>query len=187
MDALAKQAPDRRLLPDHPWLRDLDEKSPQEVARLWTRLFDPRKQPNAQIGEQVEIEVTIDPGAAPGDRDLRLVTPGGLTNPLRFQVGVLPETREEHLLSAGDAPAPAVDLPVLLNGQIMPGEVDRFRLRARTGQQLVIQTRPVGSHKILRCDGAESDGVTVRPLVPHHAHAAHRQQSGERLLRRLAQ
>ena len=33
---------------------------------------------------------------------------------------------------------------MLLNGQIMPGDVDRFRFRARQGQQLVIETPAPG-------------------------------------------
>ena len=127
------------LLPDHPWLRDLDHKSAQELAQLRVKLFDAKKQPNAQIAEQVEIEVTIDAQAAPGDRELRLVTATGLTNSVRFQVGVLPEVREEDIVGPGSAGTQAVDLPVLLNGQITPGDVDRFRLRARNGQQLVIR------------------------------------------------
>jgi len=139
MSAAAKEPADRPALPDHPWLRDLDERSAPELARLRARLFNPKKQMNAQIAEQVEIEVTIDPQAAPGDRELRLAAPAGLTNPLRFQVGVLPEVCEEDLAGPGDPAAAAVDLPALLNGQIMPGEVDWFRLRARKGQQLVIR------------------------------------------------
>lgn len=68
----------------------------------------------------------------------------GLTNPMVFQVGVLPETRE---LEINDPRAfdplpkePPIDLPVVINGQIMPGDVDRFRFRARQGQQLIIET-----------------------------------------------
>ena len=139
VSAAARQAETMPALPDHPWLRDLDHKTVKELARLRTRLFDPKKQPNAQIAEQVELEVTIDPKAAPGDRELRLATPSGLSNPLCFQVGVLPEVCEEHFVGPGDPATPVVDLPVLLNGQITPGEVDRFRLRARKGQQLVIR------------------------------------------------
>ena len=37
--------------------------------------------------------------------------------------------------------AKPLELPVLLNGQIMPGDVDRFRFRARQGQQLTIETQ----------------------------------------------
>ncbi len=140
MDAAAAQAGDEPPLPDHPWLRDLDDKTPAELARLWTRLFDPKQQPNAQIAEAVVLEVTIDPDATPGDRELRVMTPAGLSNPLRFQVGVLPEAHETDVAGAGGAPLP-LDLPVLLNGQITPGDVDRFRLRARQGQKLVVRVQ----------------------------------------------
>ncbi|MCD6360019.1 MAG: hypothetical protein J7M38_04080, partial [Armatimonadetes bacterium] len=81
MDEVAKKT-DGPALPDHPWLRDLDEKSPGELAWLRSRLFNPRKQPNAQLAEQVVIEVTIDDSAQPGDRELRLGSPAGLSNPL---------------------------------------------------------------------------------------------------------
>jgi hypothetical protein len=140
------------LLPDHPWLWDLDQQSPAQLERLRARLFNPKKQPNEQLAEQVEVEITIDPTAPPGDRELRLVTAGGLSNPLCFQVGTLPEVRAEEVGSAGGLGGAAVDLPAVLNGQILPGEVDRFRLRARQGQRLVIR-------------------VEARALVPYLADA----------------
>lgn len=124
-------------LPDHPWLRDLDEKTPEELARLRTRLFDPKQQPNDQIAEKVVLELRIAPDATPGDRELRLVSPDGVSNPLCFQVGVLPELREVQF--AGGPAAQVVEPPAMLNGQITPGEVDRIRLRAREGQRLVIR------------------------------------------------
>ncbi|MFP4248955.1 MAG: hypothetical protein ACLFU7_04815 [Armatimonadota bacterium] len=124
-------------LPDHPWLRDLDEKTPEELARLRMRLFDPKQQPNDQIAEKVVLEVRIAPEAAPGDRELRLVSPDGVSNPICFQVGVLPELREVQF--AGGPSAQVVEPPAMLNGQITPGEVDRIRLRAREGQRLVIR------------------------------------------------
>jgi catechol 2,3-dioxygenase-like lactoylglutathione lyase family enzyme len=124
-------------LPDHPWLKDLNEQSPADIARLRARLFDPKKQPNAQIAEQVTAEVSIAADAPPGDRELRVITAAGLSNPVRFQVGTLPELREEDVPLDDPATVPA-DLPVVLNGQIAPGEVDRFAFRARQGQQLVV-------------------------------------------------
>ncbi len=136
MEDAAKKA-DGPDLPDHPWLRGLDEKSASELERLRTRLFDPKRQPNAQIGEQVVLEVTVAPDATPGDRELRLVSPDGLSNPLCFQVGMLRELREKDF--TGGAAGRVVDTPVLLNGQITPGEVDRIRLRGRAGQQLVVR------------------------------------------------
>ncbi|MCK5804422.1 MAG: peptidase [Lentisphaeria bacterium] len=136
MDEEAKSAA-RPTLPDHPWLRDLDDMSPNETNQLRTRLFDPRKQPNAQIAEQVVLEVTIDPDAPLGDRELRVLTHDGLSNPLCFQVGALPEICENDF--AGGPAGRVVEPPALLNGQIMPGESDRIRLRAKKGQNLVIR------------------------------------------------
>jgi len=123
-------------LPDHPWLRGLDDMTPNDVNQLRTRLFDPKKQPNAQIDEQVVIEVTIDPDAAPGDREFRLLAPDAASNPICFQVGMLPEIRERD--AAGGPAGQIVDPPVLVNGQIMPGEIDHIRVRAKKGQKLVI-------------------------------------------------
>jgi hypothetical protein len=139
MDAAAEQTGEMAILRDHPRFRDLADRSPQQIAELRAGLLDPKRQPNAQISEQVEIEVTIDPDAAPGNRELRLWTARGLTNPWRFQVGALPEVREEDVLGSDDSTVAPLDLPAVLNGQIMPGDVDRFRLRARKGQQLVVR------------------------------------------------
>ncbi|MBM3498033.1 MAG: hypothetical protein FJX74_05115 [Armatimonadetes bacterium] len=141
MEAVATEEATEPPLPDHPWLRDMDGRSPAELRELRTRLFDEKKQPNAQIEEQVEVEVTVDPEAPPGERELRLATPLGLSNPMRFEVGGLPEVREADLAGVEDSDPRAVDLPVVINGQITPGDVDRFRLRAREGQRLVIRTQ----------------------------------------------
>ena len=82
--------------------------------------------------------------AAPGDRELRLVTPLGLTNPMVFEVGRLPELVEFEPNDPGAdsrlPDPPPLDLPVLLNGQILPGDVDRFSFRAQRGQKLVLET-----------------------------------------------
>lgn len=132
---------------EHPLLDDLEDKSLRELRHVAYHLFFPRqkRQMNVQIAELVRLEVTIDPDAAPGDRELRIDTPTGLTNPMVFQVGQLPEISElepndpRPYVNPNLLKVPPVDLPVLLNGQIMPGDVDRFRIRARQGQQLVMQ------------------------------------------------
>jgi len=129
-------------LPNHPLLNDIDKLGPIELEFLENEFFrfNKKKQLNSQIAETVMIEVFIDADAPPGDCELRLITPLGLTNPLCFQVGQLPEVSEHEPYEIGPAPAPAVDIPVTLNGQIRPGDVDRFRFRAVQGQQLVIRT-----------------------------------------------
>ncbi len=140
---------------EHPLVYDLESKSLLELQHSLTMLRFPRnrRQLNLQIAETVLIEVTVDPDAAPGDRELRLATPLGLSNPMVFQVGPTPEVSELEPNDPGppavsprmprlDLPAPPpLDLPVVVNGQIMPGDVDRFRVRARQGQRLVIEAQ----------------------------------------------
>ncbi len=143
-------------MPDHPLLYDLEDKSLRELAHISSVLFFPRNklQMNRQLAETVLIEITIDPGAQPGSRELRLATKTGLTNPMVFQVGLLPEIRElepnnrqayqvpPNMARVRNLPKErALELPVQLNGQIMPGDVDRFRFRAIKGQQLVIEAQ----------------------------------------------
>lgn len=126
----------------------------KEIADIRAKLLAYSKKAGPAIAETVTLQVTVSPDAAPGERELRLVTPGGVSNPLVFCVGQLPEFREEEP-KGRDAPpgrdsmarrppprAPeietAVTLPAVVNGQIMPGDVDRFRFQARKGQRLVV-------------------------------------------------
>lgn len=108
------------------------------------------------IAENVKIEITLDPKASLGDRELRLVTPNGVTNPLVFCIGQLPEVSKQPAKVPSETPqktasakkkrAPTrpepqvmdVTLPAIINGQITPGGVDRYRLQATKGQHLVI-------------------------------------------------
>lgn len=131
--------------PKHPVLHELENRDLRGLRHAWHTLAVLRKgPPNAQIAESVLIEVTIDRDAPPGDRELRLGGRFGLTNPMVFEVGVLPEfcELEDNSAAAVDGlPAePPLELPIVINGQIMPGDVDRFRFRAGAGQGLVIET-----------------------------------------------
>ncbi|MCR4415859.1 MAG: PPC domain-containing protein, partial [Thermoguttaceae bacterium] len=124
-----------------------------------------RRQTHPAISETVSLEVTIRPDAEPGRRELRIETPRGISNPLRFYVGVLPEFREQEpelVVQGPDYASPVrypatvttdVTLPAVANGQIIPrepdmlrfgpdqftpGDADRYRFSARKGQRLVI-------------------------------------------------
>jgi hypothetical protein len=97
-----------------------------------------RVQRNREIDQLAVIRVTIDPEAEPGMRELRLVTPIGASNPVRFMVGTLPEVFESE---PNDQESPEQSLarpPFILNGQVMPGDVDHFSFEAVEGQHLVI-------------------------------------------------
>ena len=116
----------------------------------------PNRQGNPAIAETATIKITVATNAEPGERELRLGAPNGLSNPLVFCVGHLPEFagppekspnpdvdrfRERFGRPTQKAPGKSetrVSLPLVLNGQIMPGAVDRYRFSARKGQRLVM-------------------------------------------------
>src|ERR1017187_2613410 len=110
------------------------------------------------IAETVRVNIAVAPGAALGERQLRLVTPNGLTNPVMFSVGQLPEVSRPPAKGAGartaaqagrgggqarPMPEPPVDiaLPVPVNGQIPPGGVDHYRFQAAKGQHIVVAAK----------------------------------------------
>ncbi|HEY6168604.1 MAG TPA: hypothetical protein VI454_11230 [Verrucomicrobiae bacterium] len=100
------------------------------------------------------IEVTMAPDAKPGEREIRLGTPSGVSNPMMFHVGQLPEIsrkpmntcevqvlgKEAQALRKRPAEEAEVSIkaPCTVNGQIASGDVDRYRFEAREGQRLVI-------------------------------------------------
>lgn len=110
----------------------------------------------ASISSLVIAEVTIAPDAEPGEREIRLTTPRGVSNPLAFHVGQVPETSRPSMVTATiqvlgkEASAlrkrptnemeVRINVPCTVNGQIASGEVNRYRFNARRGQRLVIST-----------------------------------------------
>jgi len=130
-------------IPDIPLLRNLEDRSVQELTELTKRFFNPKNLLPTQraIAETVLIEVTIDRDAEPGERELRLGAPIGLTNPIRFEVGQLSEVAEREPNDPEEFAAEPVEVPVTFNGQIGPGDVDLLRFWAAPGQRLVIDAR----------------------------------------------
>lgn len=159
-------------------INDLREKADELQAKRTAAKADPTKPPftaedeklageirtalatrgNRQVppalAETVTVEVTLGRQAALGQRELRLRTANGLSNPIVFCVGELPEV-VEPVVTATSARPPArarvadlraartqatlteIMLPATVNGQILPGEADRFHFTARQGQRLV--------------------------------------------------
>jgi hypothetical protein len=118
-------------------------------------MFAPRRNGNPAIAETVTVRVTLAPNAEPGERELRLATPTGLSNPLRFCVGKLVEyNKRDPKLGADPAPQRPlrfnnepkaveptemnITLPAIVNGQTLPGGVDRYHFQARKGIGLVV-------------------------------------------------
>ncbi len=138
-------------VPVHPLFYNIENKSLRELQHIEKIIFLPRtkKQQNRQLSECVLIEVTVDADAKPGMRQIRVRTRYGLSNPVNFQVGQCPEMLElepndrKNYFRAANAPKQAktkpIKLPVTINGQILPGDIDKFRFYAKKGQQLVIE------------------------------------------------
>jgi len=108
------------------------------LADLRKQLNDPKRQINPQIAEKATLQVTLTPDAEPGEREIRLVTASGLSNPFYFHVGQLPEFQETEPNDKTADTAIEGPLPAIVNGQILPGDVDRFRFQARKGERLVV-------------------------------------------------
>ncbi len=68
-----------------------------------------------------------------------MITTNGLSNPLLFEVGQIPETYELEPNDRQTGPEQLPELPILVNGQILPGDVDYFRFAAHKGQTLVFR------------------------------------------------
>lgn len=119
----------------------------EEIRNKLTRFG--RRPANPALSEFMTLQLTLATNAVPGDHEIRVRTPGGLSNPLKFCVGTLPETTKpdwkalpkERASTAPELPPPVditVKLPATINGQVVPAGVDRYHFSARQGQQLII-------------------------------------------------
>jgi hypothetical protein len=145
-----------------------DTANAKEIAEIRKQLIKfASRSPAPAIAETVIIEITIDRDAPLGNRELRLQTAIGLSNPRIFQVDQLPEYRKKDIATNEDAvivfnrrvvqkatppTESTITLPAILNGQILPGGVDRYHFQGRPGQQLVV-------------------AVNARTLIPYLADA----------------
>ena len=111
----------------------------------------------ASIASIVLVEVTLAADAPPGGRELRLATSRGVSNPLPFHVGQVPESCRKPMISANlqvlgkeasalrkrppEEAERSITPPCTVNGQIASGEVNRYRFPAKKGQRLMISTQ----------------------------------------------
>jgi hypothetical protein len=102
------------------------------------------------LAETVTLQIAIARDAPPGERELRVASPQGLSNPLVFCVGQLPEFTEKESITVKYPPGanpnnpnqlqisqPATDmritLPAVVNGRIKP-RVGTAQQQGRQGQ-----------------------------------------------------
>ena len=112
----------------------------KEMAEIKEKLANPknRNRKNPQLSEDVTLRVVVAANAEPGERKVRLKTAQGLSNPVTFHVGQLPEYSEKEQKNKAEDTEVLSELPIVINGQIMPGDVDRFRLKLSKGTRLVM-------------------------------------------------
>jgi len=99
--------------------------------------MDPKRQPNPQIAERLVAEVTVAADVPPGQYHIRVKSRNGVSNPIIFQVDVWPEVVETEPNDREAMSLEGLPGPLIVNGQIMPGDVDRFQLPLRKGQKIV--------------------------------------------------
>ena len=129
----------------------------KEIAGIREQIAASRKRSASPVlSEFVTLEVTVASDAQVGDRQLRLAAVAGLSNPLVFCVGQLPEFTESEPNDGVTDAEMNITLPATVNGRMLPGvasqpqlsdrpdqpftpgDVDRYRFQAHKGQQLVI-------------------------------------------------
>ena len=119
----------------------------EQIKRLLMQFG--RRPANPAISEFMTLQLALATNLAPGDHEIRVRALGGLSNPLKFCVGLLPEISKPDWKAVPKErgsmdpalPPPTeatVTLPVTLNGQIAPGGADRYHFWARQGQHLVL-------------------------------------------------
>jgi hypothetical protein len=126
-------------------------KSAEEIKKRLTQFG--RRLANPALGEFITVQVTVAPDAELGNREIRLLAMPGLSNPLIFNVGDLPEVSKKVWMNVPKSkfsmepvldakpPEKTIVLPATVNGQIPPGGVDRYRFAATAAQQLVVMVR----------------------------------------------
>jgi hypothetical protein len=159
--------------------------------RVKLLIFNNTRLINPVLAENVSLEITIAPDAAPGQRELRLGTPQGLSNPLVFCVGQLPEFSEKESITvkipqASNQPGtnqPAniqpqisqpptdmkITLPATINGRIKPG-LARPQVPARPGQPFT--PGDVDRYRFQASQGQQLViAASARELIPYLADA----------------
>jgi len=129
----------------------------QILARIQHRTAEYVRRPAcASIAALAYVEVTVAADASPGVRELSVVTARGVSNPLVFYVGQLPESSRKPMLTShfqvlgkeelsqrkrpDNEIEDRITVPCTVNGQVATGEVNRYRFEARAGQRLVLST-----------------------------------------------
>ena len=137
---------------------DADIAKQKLIDKLQKRLgADSRRPASRALSELVFAEVMVAPDAKPGVREIRVATSRGVSNPMVFCIGQVPEVARKAMKTADQQvlgkeylakrnrpqqeEEVTIKLPCTMNGQIASGEVNRYRFEARKGQRLIMSVR----------------------------------------------
>jgi hypothetical protein len=112
-----------------------------QKAQTKKQIKNPKRQQNSQIDESLIVEIDIDSTEVPGEHELRVVSSNGISNPLKFWVGGFNEIVEAEPNDKMTQAELLPSLPVTINGQIVAGDVDWFRVRIKKGEQVVFAAK----------------------------------------------
>jgi hypothetical protein len=128
------------------------------IDRIQRRFTDDERTP--AVSSQTELvfaEITVAPDAKPGRREIRVISKLGVSNALSFYVGQVPEVARKPMKTCQlsvlgkeyqaqrkrppEEEELRITVPCTMNGQVAPGEVNRYRFQASKGQRLVISAK----------------------------------------------
>ncbi|MCL2744282.1 MAG: pre-peptidase C-terminal domain-containing protein [Planctomycetaceae bacterium] len=148
-----------------PYFDRLKQATPEVLETVYDIYFAPRADRFSTrdlIPMNLIAEITIDADAQPGIYELRLMGANGLSTPARFYVDKHPEVMEREPNDFAAKPNQTVpepwgrpnieppsrygiqeihSTPIVFNGRIRAGDVDRFTFRATGGQKLVLAVK----------------------------------------------
>jgi hypothetical protein len=108
--------------------------------------------PTTKPAKSIALKMTASADAARGLREIRLVTPDGVTKPVFLSVDDLPPVAEKEPNNS-PGQAQAITLPAVITGRIQADlDIDCFKFSAKKGQRLIfdVQAYRTGS----RLDGS---------------------------------
>ena len=128
------------------WYQALGSLDALEISIVERYLFTPRNplQAAPSLRQMCIVEIAADAGLKPGTYDFSLWNDAGISAPRPFLVTACPRAAEP-LFRPSHRPETETDVikvesaGVVLDGQIMPGEIDRFRLYLAEGRRYVFK------------------------------------------------
>ncbi|HWE40238.1 MAG TPA: hypothetical protein VG406_27045 [Isosphaeraceae bacterium] len=88
-------------------------------------------------GGNWRLKVTVAPETPLGVYPIRVKTDGGLSNLMLLAVGQVPQVAEKEENGSFEA-AQAIEMPVVVEGQVPGSDVDCFKFRGKKGRRIVV-------------------------------------------------